>query len=55
MKTALGLDTSNYTTSAAVLKDGAIYQAKLPLPVKKVKRACARAKQFFIIPASCHR
>ncbi|HIQ80178.1 MAG TPA: peptidase M22 [Candidatus Scatavimonas merdigallinarum] len=47
MKTALGLDTSNYTTSAAVLKDGAIYQAKLPLPVKKGQKGLRQSEAVF--------
>ena len=34
MSVCLGLDTSNYTTSAAIWQDGAIHQVKRLLPVK---------------------
>lgn len=34
MPSVLGIDTSNYTTSAALWTDGAVLQKKLPLPVK---------------------
>lgn len=34
MHSTLGIDTSNYTTSAALLRDGGIVQEKLLLPVK---------------------
>lgn len=34
MTAALGIDTSNYTTSAALYEGGRILQRKLPLPVK---------------------
>ncbi|MCI1964695.1 MAG: peptidase M22 [Oscillospiraceae bacterium] len=35
MLSTLGIDTSNYTTSAALLRDGAMCQNKMLLPVKK--------------------
>ncbi|MFU0833317.1 MAG: N(6)-L-threonylcarbamoyladenine synthase [Oscillospiraceae bacterium] len=35
MSDVLGIDTSNYTTSAALLENGQIYQSKMLLPVKK--------------------
>ena len=34
MRSVLGIDTSNYTTSAALWTDGEVLQSKLPLPVK---------------------
>ncbi|MCY1714230.1 peptidase M22 [Caproiciproducens galactitolivorans] len=35
MNNTLGIDTSNYTTSAALFRDGAIKQEKMLLPVKE--------------------
>ncbi|MVB12985.1 tRNA N6-adenosine threonylcarbamoyltransferase [Caprobacter fermentans] len=35
MPSVLGIDTSNYTTSAALWNDGVVSQNKMPLPVKK--------------------
>ena len=35
MFSVLGIDTSNYTTSAALWRAGAMFQNKIPLPVKK--------------------
>jgi len=35
MPDVLGIDTSNYTTSAALWMDGAMHQSKMLLPVKK--------------------
>ena len=34
MPSVLGIDTSNYTTSAALWTDGKVLQSRLPLPVK---------------------
>ena len=47
MKTVLGLDTSNYTTSAAVLKNATIYQSKLLLPVKKGEKGLRQSEAVF--------
>lgn len=35
MSDALGIDTSNYTTSAALFRGGSVYQQKMLLPVKQ--------------------
>ncbi len=44
----LGIDTSNYTTSAALYDtvSGEIKQEKLLLPVKTASLACGRATLF---------
>lgn len=54
MSRFLGLDTSNYTTSAAVYDavSGNVAQAKQLLPVKEGSAASARAMQFSTTPAS---
>ncbi len=45
---ALGIDTSNYTTSAAVVVDGeVISNRKLPLPVKKGERGLRQSDAVF--------
>lgn len=47
----LGIDTSNYTTSTAVLHeaDKSIIQQKKLLPVKKGELDCGKVMPFFII------
>ncbi len=46
---ALGIDTSNYTCSACVLDSysGEVYQAKLPIPVKRGKRGVRQSDAVF--------
>ena len=44
----LGIDTSNYTTSAAVVENGAVMQnLKLPLPVKEGERGLRQSDAVF--------
>lgn len=44
----LGIDTSNYTTSAAIVKNGeVIYNGKIPLPVKEGERGLRQSDAVF--------
>ena len=54
MNLALGIDTSNYTTSLALYDAQAheICQVKRLLPVKEEKRACGKATRCFIMCSS---
>jgi N6-L-threonylcarbamoyladenine synthase len=47
MPDVLGLDTSNYTTSAALLHDGLIQQSKRLLPVKKGEKGLRQSDAVF--------
>lgn len=48
MNSFLGLDTSNYTTSAAVcFSDGAVQHAKKLLPVKSGEKGLRQSDAFF--------
>lgn len=49
----LGIDTSNYTTSAAVLDGEGLTQQKQLLEVRPGERGCARATLCFSIHAIC--
>ena len=53
---ALGLDTSNYTTSAAFFGDGEIGQPRYDFACERGRRSdCARATRCFTTRASCRR
>lgn len=54
MSDFLGIDTSNYTTSAAIYESphNVLLQEKMLLPVKKVKREYVRVTQFSTIRCS---
>lgn len=47
MPDILGLDTSNYTTSAALLRGGTMYQSKLLLPVRKGEKGLRQSDAVF--------
>lgn len=47
MPSVLGIDTSNYTTSAALWADGSILQEKMPLPVKKGELGLRQSDALF--------
>jgi N6-L-threonylcarbamoyladenine synthase len=47
MPDVLGLDTSNYTTSAALLHNGSIQQSKRLLPVKKGEKGLRQSDAVF--------
>ncbi|MBE6827911.1 MAG: peptidase M22 [Ruminococcaceae bacterium] len=47
MSSYLGLDTSNYTTSACVYKDGIFYQKKKLLPVKDGEKGLRQSDAVF--------
>ena len=51
----LGIDTSNYTTSAALLCNGEIVNRKKLLPVRQGSVVCGRAKLSFIMSGNCRR
>ena len=53
MAQILGIDTSNYTTSAALLdlETGEVHQEKQLLPVKAGE--AGRVMRYFTTPASC--
>lgn len=54
MSDFLGIDTSNYTTSAAIYESphNVLLQEKMLLPVKKAKKEYVRATQFSTIRCS---
>ena len=54
MAQILGIDTSNYTTSAALLdlETGEVHQEKQLLPVKSARWDCGRAMRCFTIHVS---
>ncbi len=43
----LGIDTSNYTTSGALLSEGQVQQSKMPLPVKEGERGIRQSDAVF--------
>ena len=47
MPDVLGIDTSNYTTSAALLKDGRIFQSKKLLPIAKGEKGIRQSDAVF--------
>lgn len=47
MPDILGLDTSNYTTSAALLRGGALYQSKRLLPVRQGEKGLRQSDAVF--------
>ena len=47
MPDVLGIDTSNYTTSAALLKDGTMRQSKKLLPVKQGEKGLRQSDAVF--------
>ena len=54
MSDFLGIDTSNYTTSAAIYESphNVLLQEKMLLPVKKAKKEYVRVTQFSTIRCS---
>ena len=57
MAVYLGIDTSNYTTSAAAFDDvsGCVFQKKMLLPVKSGERGLRQSDACFIIHSSSGR
>ena len=57
MAVYLGIDTSNYTTSAAAFDDvsGCVFQKKMLLPVKSGERGLRQSDAVFIIHSSSGR
>jgi len=47
MSTALGIDTSNYTTSAALVTEGAVYHSKRPLAVRQGEKGLRQSDAVF--------